>query len=393
MMKENMLIFNMYLFFILSGITKTIIGPVLPSMIENYGVTLTVAGLILSVLSFGRLISVITATFLLDNVGYKPILTTGAALMSIGLIGFTMSIWWWGHVLFILFVGLGIGLIGSSSNALIAEVNTDNKGKALNHLHMFFGVGSLIGPLIAGFLLSYNLNWRVVFWPAVIFSLMLLILIVTREFPEKVVTKDKRENSLVRLGKLIHSPIFYFLAIVMFVYVGVGNGIMGWMNKYLGDVMSFSGMAASGVLALYTLGITVGRLTCGLFVDSLGYKKTILLCSIGSLLSITLAVMSNMIVFILIGFALTGFFMAGLFPTAIAYGTSLFPEMLGTISSALITTAVIGGTTIPWVMGAISDNYGLKGGMMITIVLAIILSISSILLFFTEDRKKESLDI
>lgn len=389
-MQKKLLIFNIYIFFIIAGIIKTIIGPVLPTMIDNYSVTLAVAGLVISMLSFGRLISVSSAAVWLDSIGYKPVFLTGAALISVGMFGFGIVHWWWGHLMFMLVTGLGFGMIGSSSNALIAELNPQKRGKALNRLHMFFGIGSLVGPVIAGLFLNFNWNWRFLFTIVAALSLLTFVFSLTREFPETGADEDDgiQEHSAVRLKRLINRPIFYLLAVIMFIYVGVGNGIVGWVNKYLGDTLAFSGFAASGVLAIYSLGLTLGRVTWSFFSDSLGYKKTILLCSAGSLMTISVAVLSSMTTAILIGFGLTGFFLAGLFPTVLAYGSQLFPRMLGTISSSLVSTAVMGGVIIPWVMGIISEYFGLKGGMMTTIIFAVILVGSSILLFFIDEKKE-----
>ncbi|MFW6006720.1 MAG: MFS transporter [Bacillota bacterium] len=376
---------NIYLFFVLFGIAKTIIGPVMPHLINDYSVTLGTAGLLLSLLSFGRLLSVSWATVWLDKVGPDKILILGALCITGGLAGFALSVWWSLHLLFIVLIGIGFGFLGTSSNALIAGIYVKEQGNALNRMHMFFGIGSLLGPIGAGLLLYRNYSWRIIFGLAFIFSLISLLWAFFQNIPEinnKEEAEDNSDNKFkIRLKKLVHSPLFFLLAVIMFVYIGVGNGLIGWMNKYLGDTFAFSDFFASGFLAIYTLGITSGRFVYSYISDNLGYKKSILLGAVGSFISITVAVFSSTSLIILLGFGFTGFFLAGLFPTCIAYGSRVFPEMLGTISSALIFSSVLGGIIVPYIMGIISEFYGLRGGMITTVIFSIFLVIASGLLF------------
>ena len=46
------------------------------------------------------------------------------------------------------FLGLANGGIDIGANALIVELNRERTASALNYLHVLFGVGALLGPLI-----------------------------------------------------------------------------------------------------------------------------------------------------------------------------------------------------------------------------------------------------
>ena len=404
-MKKNKLILTLivYIAYIMMGLSKNIIGPVLPTIIENYEITLTLAGTLFTLLSIGRIFSVSSASGLLDSIGRKRVLISGLILLFIGQTLYGISFSWWVHLISIMIVGMGIGLIGTSSNAVIADLYQEKRGKALNLLHMCFGIGAFIGPILAGSYLSLNINWRWIYFTSGFISLILFILTSLYEFPDNNKYEKFKFNKLKntfsttkeRWKKILQSPILILLGLIMFIYIGVGNGIIGWVNKYLGEIKSFSVLSASGVLAVYNFGIIGGRFVCSFVSDNLGYKKTILVCAVGSLLFINLAVLSNNFYIILTGFGLTGFFLSGLNPTAIAYGTKLFPDMIGTVSAGLKTISVLGGTVVPLLMGAISDHFGLQGGMMTTIVFAIILLIMAIFLkndkeiFSAQDKNQE----
>jgi len=392
---KKKLVLTLLIFFayIMMGISKNIIGPVLPTIIENYTITLTLAGTLLTLLSVGRLLSVSSSGGLLDSIGRKRLLTAGLILLFTGHLGYSLGIRWWNHLLAIMVMGMGIGLMGVSCNALIADLYQEKRGRALNLLHMCYSIGALIGPFIAGGYLTFNINWRWIYVTAAVITFLLFVITQFYEFPDRDryqkfkpgKIKQIISETLKRWRTILQSPILVLLGFIMFIYIGVGNGFVGWINTYLEDTKAFSVLSASGILAIYNLGIIAGRLLCSFISDNLGYKNTILLCALGSLLFINLAVLSSSFLFILIGFGLTGFFLAGLNPTAIAYGTQLFPEMIGTVSSGLTTLAVLGGTIIPLMMGIISDHFGLQGGMMTTIGFALILLIMA--LFLRNDKQ------
>ena len=51
-------------------------------------------------------------------------------------------------------IGLGNGSIDIAANVLIVDLNRDRLAAALNYLHVLFGVGALMGPIIVGFALA-----------------------------------------------------------------------------------------------------------------------------------------------------------------------------------------------------------------------------------------------
>jgi MFS family permease len=58
------------------------------------------------------------------------------------------------NVLLVLWMGIGSGLILSSSNALLVGLYPDKKGPIMNFHHGTFGIVSLASPLVMGYLLS-----------------------------------------------------------------------------------------------------------------------------------------------------------------------------------------------------------------------------------------------
>ena len=140
-----------------------VIGPVMPSVIGEYQISLATAGMVFTALGLGKIVAVFSTSSWSDRVGRKPVMRLGGILMVIGAIGYGISPVWFGHILSAVVPGAGSGMLDGASNALVSDLYTEKRGLALNRLHVFFGLGSLIGPLVAAFFLGVVHSWRLLF--------------------------------------------------------------------------------------------------------------------------------------------------------------------------------------------------------------------------------------
>ena len=350
---------------VLIGVVGNLMGPIMPEVIREYGLTLTAAGMVFTSQGFGRIVSVFLTSSWSDRVGRKPVLRLGGVLMAAGAIGFGLSPTWMGQILSATVMGAGSGMLDGASNSLVSDLHTEKRGLALNRLHVFFGIGSLIGPLVAAFFLGVVQSWRILYGFVALLAGAHAIFASSQVYPEVSGQKGQSEEQLKAVrSSVLTSPEFWMLSGIMFTYSGMGGIIVGWMNTYLSNELTASVLAASSVLALYNVGLTAGRMVWGGVSERAGYTKTLIMCSAGGLVFVTSAVLARQFWWIASSFWLTGFFVAGLFPTAVAYGTGLFAQLTGTVTGYMITIASLGGMLLPLLVGALSDAVGLGVGML-----------------------------
>jgi fucose permease len=371
---------NAYACILVIGMGTTIIGPVLPHIIAEYEISLTMVGALFTVLGFGRVLAVAFGGIVSDITGRKPFMLLGNILMVIGFLGFAWGHSWTLSLAFIFIAGIGMGFVDGGANAVIADIYPEKRGPALNRLHVFFGIGCLLQPSIAAVMLYYGACWRLVFTVTGIFILLLFLYTVFVKYP----AATRHDVSTTTDRKLFRGFLtcwnFWLLGLILFIYTGVGTGIIGWINTYLEEMFEFSAAGASVVLALYNLGIVVGRMICSVVSGRLGYRNTLLSCAVGSTVSIGIATLATSGIGISTGYFLTGLFLTGLFPTAIAYGSDLFPKVIGSVSGVLITLSSLGSMLIPLLIGAIGDSYGLRFGMVSAGILTVLLILAAGLL-------------
>ena len=337
----------------------------MPSVIGEYGISLATAGMVFTAQGLGRIVAVFSTSSWSDRVGRKPVMRLGGILTVIGAIGYGISPIWFGNILSAVVLGAGSGMLDGASNALVSDLYTEKRGLALNRLHVFFGLGSLIGPLVAALFLGIGNYWRLLFLVIAAMAGAHVVFSSSQSYPEVSIGKGNNQDHVTQARKtLLTSPEFWLLSGIMFTYSGMGGTIVGWVNTYLSDKLTVTVLLASVVLALYNVGLTMGRLIWGGVSERVGYPRTLLICALGGLVFVTSAVIGRQLWWIAISFWLTGFFLAGLFPTAVAHGTGLFSQLTGTVSGYMITAASLGGMILPFLVGALSDVVGLRLGML-----------------------------
>lgn len=61
-----------------------------------------------------------------------------------------------------------------------------------------------------------------------------------------------------------------------------------------------------------------------------------------------------------LGVFICGLFIAGLFPTALAYGNRLFPDLAGTVSGTMSVAMILGTMVPPWWTGVAAETWSFQ---------------------------------
>src|ERR1700723_1058940 len=130
------------------GINSGWTGPLIPEIARALSIPIERAGLMVSAGAAGGFISVLIAGEINQQLSAQKILVGALALFTAGLAGLAASPGLMGLLCAGFLLGLANGGIDIGANALIVELNRERLASALNYLHVLFGVGALLGPLI-----------------------------------------------------------------------------------------------------------------------------------------------------------------------------------------------------------------------------------------------------
>jgi fucose permease len=274
-------------------------------------------------------------------------------------------------------LGFGLGSLELGCNALIVSLHSTDKGRYLNLMSVMHGLGSMVAPLYAGWLLAANISWRTVYrWDFVFIGLLIVYFGLTR-FPVQESAQSEGID-FKRLGKTAFTAemLWHYAAITF--YVMIELGISSWIVDFLQKVRQQSVLQSTQALALYFGLMMLGRFVGSFLVDRLGYLKSVLVASLGATTCVLLGLFGPPELAVLL--PVSGFFLSIIFPTITASASDAHPENLNSVLGLLFTFAGLGGLLGPWLVGLASNWGGISLGFGLNLVFGLLTAISALIL-------------
>ncbi|KAI0918795.1 hypothetical protein AcW1_009483 [Taiwanofungus camphoratus] len=239
----------------LAGWNDGTTGPLLPRIQSVYHVGFAVVSLIFVCNCIGFVVAATANVALTDRFGFGTVMVIGSVAQMIGyaleapappfpvfVIGYAVN-------------GFGISLQDAGANGYVASLENNSSTK-MGIMHAVYGLGALSSPLVAT-QFAQRQRWSFHYLVSLsIACLNTIILIVVIRFrtqdeclaeigqppPER--TAAQNENKYKQIFRL---RALHFLAVFIFVYVGVEVTIGGWIVTYIIDVRS--GGTSSGYIS------------------------------------------------------------------------------------------------------------------------------------------------
>src|SRR5579883_3191435 len=334
--------------FVLIGISGGGNGVLLPSLSSFYHVGDAIIGLLFLVSSLGYFLSALSSGLLAERLGLRWLLGVGAIILLPGLLGFGLELPFVVLLFARLLIGLGIGIIETGFNVFITALPRHTT--LLNYLHAFYGVGALVGPLIASAILALAWGWNSFYLLMLGLSLPLLLGLTTF-FRPPASTPPAQEDEVVSkenvLSATLKLPVVWHAAIFLLVYVGVEVSLGNWTYSFLLEARQQGTVAAGWIVSGFWLGLTLGRFTLQALPEGLGIGLGLVwLVPLGAIAAI--------------GFCFIGLSLAPIYPLTVAIAPRLVPARLAASTiGLLVSVSIIGLALFPWLAGVLAQFIGI----------------------------------
>ena len=353
-MKNRIVTYLCFLITMIFGMVLTSYSPMLPSITKTFSLTLTQSGLIFTANFVGFVAFILIGGILADRIGKKSVLVVAVGGFALSLIIFPFSNSFLIACLMMVLIGGFGGIIETVTNAVISDLNPGKATFYVNMTQVFFGVGAVIGPIIAGLLVGFGIRWQLFYFVIGIVALVLMVLLALEKVPN--VRSDESISWPIFKGLLTDNR-FLLICLCMFLYTGSEVGSWGWMTTFLKGNMGF-GIVKSGVaVATFWLSMTVSRFICGYL--ALKYKANHIIMVMAGFSALFVfasgfALGEGMMWFVIIGL---GFSFSSQWPMIATFGSRDYPGSTGTVFALLVGSGGLGGMIIPYVMGVIGDKH------------------------------------
>ena len=364
--------------FILIGANDGAIGVLIPSMRTHYGINNATIGMLFLFATAGYLIASFNTGLLADKLGFRRFLLLGVSVFLCAVL--LMSLMPPFSVLLFLLLPLGFGgaVLDGGQNAYIAALPRNSA--LLNYLHAFYGIGALLGPIIASVLLAIGFQWNSVYIVWVAWSVILLIGIGftfrNRISPASVNTEDTGKataKSNVLLTALT-TRVVWLAALFLFLYVGAEVSLGSWSYSFLTEIRHGVPLLMGWVVSGYWMGLTLSRLTLAKVSQRIGEKRLIHYCIAGVIAGVLLIWLVPIGAVSALGLCLTGFSFGPIFPTTIALMSRLVsPRILTSAIGFLASFGAMGGALFPWLAGNLAQFIGLWSLLPYVIILTLVM--------------------
>jgi fucose permease len=346
--------------FILIGLNDGVVGVLLPSIIAHYHISTATVGLLFPASAIGYLVAAFNSGFLLERLGRRVFLSLGAGVWMTGMLVFATLPPFLALLPALFGVGFGVAILDAGLNAYIAGL--PRGVSLLNYLHAFYGVGALLGPLLATAMLTSVFGWNATYYALALGVAAALLGFVLRFERRGAMTRhtEAEADGGGLLRATLRSPLIWLSASFLLIYVGVEVSLGAWSYTLLTGGRHIQTLLAGWMVSGYWFGLTLGRFILARVVERVGPRRAIQWLTLGVAVGIALVWVAPGAPLAAAGLWLVGFSLGPIFPSVIAV-------ISGVTSARLRQSAIgfaasmgsMGGAFFPWVAANLAQHLGL----------------------------------
>lgn len=335
------------------GLGEASLAPSLPALARNMDVPLESLGILFAARAIGFLVVFIMAGWLTTRLGRGRLMIVALATMILALPALPLTGFFPLGVILVLLSGFSAAALSVSVNALVGDLNPQDRTVAINRLYVFIAIGAFTGPILVGTALSL---WRVIyppFWMAA--SMMLVALIPLAWLP-----LPKLPPAIRRIGSssLRKDRRLWLLAAFLFLYMGVDAGFNGWIYSYVRTSLGGEIALASAAASAFWLATMTGRLARVGPLRRLPDGPLMVGSCASGLIAILLLILVRMPLVAVVASIWLGLSISALYPTAMGLGQQLRPDESVAVISLLGIASAVSSLTLPWFYGQFLSGGG-----------------------------------
>jgi fucose permease len=345
--------------FMMFAMTTDSVGVIIPEVIKEFHLSMTVAGTFHYATMSGIAFAGIFLGYLADKLGRKKTIILGLVLFALNSYLFAVGKSFLFFVVLLTISGVAIGIFKTGALALIGDISrsTTEHTSIMNNVEGFFAVGSIIGPAIVALLLVRGTSWK---WLYLIAATICVVLIVTAWFVRYPLTTKSADKpiDLKRTMTMMKDPYALGFSAAIFLYVAVESAIYVWMPTLLATYHGSATFMAAYAVSIFFVLRAAGRFMGSWILARLNWAAVLTLFSLAILACFVGSMIGGIgtAVYLL---PFSGIFMSVIYPTVNSKGISCFRKTEHGAVAGVILFFTCGAAALgPLAMGAISDTFG-----------------------------------
>lgn len=347
-----------YLTFVSLGLPDSLLGSAWPVMYPELGAPVAAQSALSMLISACTIVSSLATAKLVRRWGTGRLVAASVGLTAAAILGFSACKEFWQLVALAVPYGLGAGAIDSSLNNYVA---IHYGARHMSWLHCCWGIGTSVGPVAMGWALAGPMSWHGGYLVIGIAQALITAVLVCSLplWKRSTGEKDAGESTAgstaggavegLGYGELLRLPGAGAVIASFGCYSALESSCGLWIASLLVLARGVGEAQAASMVALFYMGITVGRFLAGVVADRVAGPRMI---RIGQgVIAIGLAALiagGRDVAVLSAAIALIGLGCAPIYPSIVALTPSRFGEAASQgMVSLQMACAYVGSTFFP----------------------------------------------
>lgn len=149
------------------------------------------------------------------------------------------------------------GVLECLLSVLSADIQPGRERAAVTLTHVFFCVGAIAGPALAGWVTHSPFSWRYAYTAVGLLAFLSAVWLIRYPYP---IIKPEERIRAGDVGIILRNGRFLLLCGALALYVGVEMSVTAWTAKYFTSDFGYSSRSAGFVVSFFRVVMTIGRL-------------------------------------------------------------------------------------------------------------------------------------
>jgi DHA1 family inner membrane transport protein len=223
---------------------------------KEYGFSLADIGLLSTIFTLGMAVAGWPTGYLLARFSHKAVLQVGIAIFSIGTVLTAFAVGMTDMLIYRAATGVGEAMQLTALIAITAKIFVRYRTVAMGSINIAFGIGGVVGPLLASAVLGAYGNWRgpVTLFGLIGFVAMALIAVAVSTTPSAAPQQadEVRGNGGARTLANRNTVILIALSIIAGLII---YGYFGMYPTFLREYLHFSPADTGHIMGIHGIGV------------------------------------------------------------------------------------------------------------------------------------------
>ena len=363
--REKFLLATFFSAWIVYAIFLSLYGSEATVMMGFLGINTTQQGFLSTIQGIGGLGVAMLCVFLGERMSKLWMIGFGIALLSAGSLATVFGVDFIQVTMFALVAGIGYTFMDIMENAAAVEIFPKKTKTVLPTLHMTFGIGAVIGPFFATWIVDPNVlsSFTRPFLVVAIagFAVLALFIVAARRMTAGQKTQEKvKAVQTKNPGSIFKYPAAWVMLAAGILYFSFQRGLMSWYPTYLIDSANVSFQLSGLILTLFFVGSLAARIASPFLFNRFSILKLcVLLTALSGVCMIASIALAPLFVNVAVGLVIAGGVLQGAFVASFVFLIcEMFPGKAASASGVVMISINLGGITAPLWMGWMAGQIG-----------------------------------